>query len=293
MITRAIPIILLLLLSLSGCGGTLSQAKLDALEQLPVEERIQRLEDLQAKRPTDQRLWSLLGRAVWETYDGLGSTEKVERLKADLRVEPENAILSKLLGDAFYDLAQGDEGTGYLDSALFAYENAALKAPEYLGAAGSVGALYDEKEDFDQAIYWYQRALDVDPEHVTTICNLGASLYNKGEYSTAMDYYRKALAIDPESQDAHYNLGVAFAEASIYREAILEWEVVFAIDSSTAVGKQAKMNADLLRDVLEETLYRGGKKSRRINMRGGTRETGVRVNQPGGDQGRKLTNEER
>jgi tetratricopeptide (TPR) repeat protein len=103
---------------------------------------------------------------------------------------------------------------------------------------------------------------------VPTLCNLGASHYNRGEYARAIDFYRQALALDPQSQDAHYNLGVAFAEATIYREAILEWRAVMAIDSTTAVAKQAAKNADLLQEVLDETVYKGGKKSRRVNLMG-------------------------
>jgi hypothetical protein len=79
--------------------------------------------------------------------------------------------------------------------------------------------------------------------------------------------------VDPKSQDAHFNLGVAFAEANIYGEAIREWEAVIAIDSTTSVGQQAKQNATLLGDVLKETRYRGGKRSRAIDMRDAVRTT--------------------
>ncbi len=269
---RPLPLTLRLLalaaLTLVGCQGQLTQADLDALEALPVAERLPRLEQLFAAEPTDPRLPGMLARARYEGYSAQPPLERIETIKAELRAEPESAIVSKMLGDAYYDHARGEGGVSYLDSALFAYENAALKLPTFLSAVGSVGGLYDEKEDYEQAIVWYEKALVLAPAHVPTLCNLGASHYNRGEYALATDFYRQALALDPRSQDAHYNLGVAFAEATIYREAILEWRTVVEIDSTTAVAKQAAKNAELLQEVLDETIYKGGKKSRRINLMG-------------------------
>lgn len=256
----------LILLWIGGCGGSLSQQDLDSLDSLSLADRIAKIEALSDRHPDDYRLPGLLARARWESMGEYSPEDRILLVKDELRADPENAVTSKLLGDAYYEYSLGAGGVTYLDSALFAYENAALKAPGFLGAAGSVGALYDEKEDFEQAIYWYERALAIDPEHVPTLCNVGASHYNKGDYAKAMDYYRRALAIDPDSQDAHYNLGVAFAEATIYREAISEWRQVVAIDSTTSVAKQALKNADLLQGVLDETIYKGGRKSRRVNI---------------------------
>lgn len=253
----------LILLWIGACGGSLSQADLDRLGELPLDQRLERLESLVVSHPENSELPGMLARARWDALGEYSDEDRILLIKEQLRANPEDAVTSKLLGDAFYEHALGDGGVGYLDSALFAYENAALKAPHFLAAVGSVGGLYDEKEDFEQAIFWYERALTVSPNHVPTLCNIGASHYNKGDQPRAMEYYREALAIDPDSQDAHYNLGVAFAEATIYREAIREWEAVVAVDSTTAVAKQARKNADLLQDVLDETIYKGGRKSRR------------------------------
>ncbi len=259
----------MILLWIGACGGSLSQSDLDAIGKLPLDQRSQRLETLMAEHPENSQLPGLLARARWEALEDHAPEERILIVKQQLREDPEDAVTSKVLGDAFYDYALGNGGITYLDSALFAYENAALKAPHFLSAVGSVGALYDEKEDFEQAIFWYDRALVIDPEHVPTLCNLGASYYNKGEYQSAIELYRQALAIDPDSQDAHYNLGVAFAEATIYREAITEWEAAVAIDPETSVGQQARKNAELLQEVLDETVYKGGRKSRRLDSQSG------------------------
>jgi hypothetical protein len=178
--------------ALAGCQGELSQADLDALEALPVAERLPRLEQLLAADPKEPRLPGLLARARYEGYREQPPLERIDAIKAALRAEPESAIVSKMLGDAYYDHAGGEGGVSYLDSALFAYENAALKLPSFLSAVGSVGALYDEKEDYEQAIAWYEKALALSPRHVPTLCNLGASHYNRGEHAQAIDYYRQA-----------------------------------------------------------------------------------------------------
>ena len=277
---KLLPVLLLLGL-LAGCQGTFSESRIQELEAMQPDERLAALEGIsleQRSHPEYRRLWSS---AVWDQCEGLSQRERIVAMRDRLREDPENVMLSKLLGDAYFDFAQGDGGRAYLDSALFAYENAALKAPDYLPAVGSVGSLYDEKENLDQAIYWYGRVLEIDPDHVPTLCNLGASHYNRGESNQAMDMYRRALELDPQSQDAHYNLGVAFAEAQIYREAIREWETVVSIDPDTPVAVQAAGNAALLRDVLEETVYRGGRKVRRSSTKG--RQDG----KPAGDPARQ------
>lgn len=258
---------LVLVSGLAACNRAVSQAELDALEAMPQPERVAKLEALWAKYPDDIHLPDLLAKARWEDYADMDGTARIEAVKADLRADAEDPVTSKLLGDAYYDYARSGGGVNYLDSALFAYENAALKDPNFLSAVGSVGSLYDEKEDFGSAIQWYEKALELEPDHVPTLCNIGASHYNKGDYAVAIDYYRQALALDPDSQDAHYNLGVAFAEATIYREAIAEWGKVIAADSTTAIAKQAIKNSGLLQDVLDETVYKNGRKSRRLNLK--------------------------
>ena len=263
---------LLTLFFLAGCQGPFSDVRIQELEAMPTVERLTVLEGLSVEHrshPEYRRLWST---AVWEETDGLSQSERIQEMKSRLRADPENPMLSKLLGDAFFDFYQGEGGRTYLDSALFAYENAALKAPDYLPAVGSVGSLYDEKEDLDQAIFWYEKVLEIDPGHVPTLCNLGASYYNRGESNRAMDMYRRALEIDPESLDAHYNLGVAFAEAQIYREAVREWEIVVSLDPESPVALQAADNAALLKGVLEETVYRAGRKVRKSSMSGREKE---------------------
>ena len=42
---------------------------------------------------------------------------------------------------------------------------------------------------------------------------------------------------------------------------------------TTSVGQQAKQNAELLSDVLDETRYRSGKRTRQIDMSGAERRT--------------------
>ena len=49
---------------------------------------------------------------------------------------------------------------------------------------------------------------------------------------------------------------------------IANWRTVVAIDSTTAVGTQARTNADLLEDVLQSTVYKKGKRSRILDMSG-------------------------
>ncbi len=280
---KRIAILLILILPLAAMAIKVPQSRLDKLAEKPAAERLESIEKLMKRYSGDDRLSEMWAAALWESMADIDELDRIETLKGKLRQDPDNGLLSKLLGDAYFDYSHGKGGTAYLDSALFAYENAALKMPEHLPAIGSVGALYDEKEDYEQAVFWYERALDVKPDHVATLVNLGGSLYNKGDTNGAIDAYRRALEVDPNSQDAHYNLGVAFAEAQIYREAVVEWDLVVAIDPDTPVAKQAASNAELLKEVLNETVYKGGRKIRKLGSvgeekksdRSGTGQPGV------------------
>ncbi|MDP6418827.1 MAG: tetratricopeptide repeat protein [Candidatus Krumholzibacteria bacterium] len=268
---KARKIVLLLILFLIGLavftlkskGEPLAVSRASFLMELglPLD-----LVSLQAPFQSKDDLRQIWCDRIWEQDSELGFLEKIEAIKIRLREDPDNALLSKLLGDAFFDYARDEGGQSYLDSALYAYENAALKMGDFLPAVGSVGRLYDEREDYDQAVYWYEKALELAPLHVPTLCNAGGAEYNRGNVNAAMDFYRRALAADPGSQDAHYNLGVAFAESRMYGEAVVEWEKVVAIDPTTPVAAQADTNAKLLRDVLQETVYREGKKIRRLGL---------------------------
>ncbi len=265
---KRIAILLILILPLVAMALDVPQSRLDKLADKPAKQRLASIEKLMKRYSGDERLETLWSEALWESMADIDELERIEIVKTKLRKDPDNGLLSKLLGDAYFDYSHGKGGATYMDSALFAYENAALKMPDHLPAIGSVGALYDEKEDYEQAVFWYQRALDVKPDHVATLVNLGGSLYNKGDSNGAIDAYRRALEIDPMSQDAHYNLGVAFAEAQIYREAVVEWDLVVEIDPSTAVAKQAASNSELLKEVLNETVYKGGRKIRKLGSVG-------------------------
>lgn len=265
---KRIAILLVLILPLMAHALMVPQSRLDALAAKPAIERLAGIEKLMDRYPGDDRLPTLWSDTLWESMSELDEPIRIEKIKRLLRNDSDNGLLSKLLGDAYLDYSRGKGGAGYLDSSLFAYENAALKMPGYLPAIGSVGALYDEREDYEQAVFWYKRALDVKPNHVATLVNLGGSLYNKGDTNGAIDAYRRALEVAPDSQDAHYNLGVAFAEAQIYREAVVEWDIVVSIDPNTAVAQQAASNSQLLKEVLAETVYKGGRKVRKIGGAG-------------------------
>ncbi len=261
---KRIALLLILILPLMAHALMVPQSRLDVLAAKPAGARLAGIEKLMDRFPGDDRIPGLWTDAVWESMSDLDDHVRIEKTKRMLRVDSDNGLLSKLLGDAYLDYSRGTGGASYLDSALFAYENAALKMPDYLPAIGSVGALYDEREDYEQAVFWYKRALEVQPDHVATLVNLGGSLYNKGDTNGAIDAYRHALEVAPDSQDAHYNLGVAFAEAQIYREAVVEWDIVVSIDPNTAVAQQAASNSQLLKEVLDETVYKGGRKIRKL-----------------------------
>ena len=94
---------ILTLFFLAGCQGPFTDARIRELEALPTAERMTILEDLSVEHrshPEYRRLWST---AVWVETDDLSQPERILEMKSRLRADPENPMLSKLLGDAFFD----------------------------------------------------------------------------------------------------------------------------------------------------------------------------------------------
>ena len=179
--------------------------------------------------------------------DEAGEIEKIEEMPAAERIEAYQALIERYpdsgevflkLGNAYYDLGEGDK-------AVEQYHSAWKKS-------GSTRALVNltfvliELERTDEAGRMFKDAIKKRPKDPIVRAYYGDFLAD-GENEDqairgAIDEYRYALYLDEQCVEAHFGLGVLFARTGIYKEAIREWEKVIEIDSTHFLADLASEN---------------------------------------------------
>ena len=164
-----------------------------------LEERISLLDvDLiKAKAPSSDAIQAIV--ALCEQ----GHFEQVIEESLDLLSScPDSAILNKILGLAYMELAQNSK-------ALDAFERGLKIEPKDADTHFYVAEILRVKGHLDGAVASYKEALTFNPEHVQAFNNMGISLRAQGKTDAAIASYCNALQINPDHEQAAFNLGTA------------------------------------------------------------------------------------
>jgi tetratricopeptide (TPR) repeat protein/SAM-dependent methyltransferase len=164
-----------------------------------LEERIALIEvDLiKAKAPSSDAIQAIV--ALCEQ----GHFEQVIEESLDLLSScPDSAILNKILGLAYMELAQNSK-------ALDAFERGLKIEPKDADTHFYVAEILRVKGHLDGAVASYKEALTFNPEHVQAFNNMGISLRAQGKTDAAIASYCNALQINPDHEQAAFNLGTA------------------------------------------------------------------------------------
>ncbi|MDZ4857938.1 MAG: tetratricopeptide repeat protein [Candidatus Hydrogenedentes bacterium] len=73
----------------------------------------------------------------------------------------------------------------------------------------NLGALAEQRGDFQEARQHFEAALRVRPDHPTALFNLAGSFVKQNQPAMAIPLYRKAITIQPEDGDVHAQLSLA------------------------------------------------------------------------------------
>jgi tetratricopeptide (TPR) repeat protein len=126
-------------------------------------------------------------------------------------------------------------GTGRLEEAINAYEEALAVQPNYANARNNLGNAYSRSGDVDAAISEYEKLLGGIPEHAGAHYNLGNSYWEKGLLDQAVTEYEKALEINPGYTKARRNLIVVSERKREQDLQMFDYERSLALNPADAV----------------------------------------------------------
>jgi tetratricopeptide (TPR) repeat protein len=142
----------------------------------------------------------------------LGNYLKVIELLTPLeRVEPDNRAVAYLLGMAFINTQQLEQGKARIDRILSAGDTA--EAHLLMGAA------HLAINDFKPAVREFQRALELNPKLPTLNSLYGQTLKRMGASDEAAQAFQRELQLNPHNFEANLHLGILLRQAQQLPEA--------------------------------------------------------------------------
>ncbi len=141
----------------------------------------------------------------------------VDRLRRELRLDP-NAT------DARFALGQALFGLGEVDEALDEYRFVLQERPDSIPVRLHLATALMAKRRWKEAQKELTAVLAQDNKVVAAHHNLAAVRYSQGDVRGAIDSYRAALAIAPDSIETHYHLGVVLRLAGRPKDALPEFQ---------------------------------------------------------------------
>ncbi len=158
----------------------------------------------------------LLAHADADTYAELGNWfgDKrqygcaAEAFRAALKLEPDSARLSYLLGLSLYSAGNAEEAVGPLQQSL-------LIAPNVLKPHLILGAAFAQLQRNGEAKAEWQDALKIDPHSKVALDGLSKSLIVEENYASVIALLRSA----PRNEDLNLDLAQAYGKAKMFDDA--------------------------------------------------------------------------
>jgi cytochrome c-type biogenesis protein CcmH/NrfG len=121
--------------------------------------------------------------------------KQAEPMLAQLKNEPNNAVLLANIGNVYYDAQLYRDATNY-------YEQALKVDPKNAGVRTDMGTAYFYLGDIDRALTEYDSALKSDPKHGQTLYNIGMVKWQgKGDVKGAVEAWEKLIKDIPDYPD--------------------------------------------------------------------------------------------
>jgi tetratricopeptide (TPR) repeat protein len=153
--------------------------------------------------------------------------EMVRSSRVALALHPDNAEVTRLLGDAL-------RHNGEMEDAFSALERAMRLKPDMAMAYNSLGTAFETKGALDEAILRYREAIRLKPDVAGVYYNLGNALQAKCAWDEAIAQYREAVRLKPNWSEAHNNLGIALEDKGALDEAIAEYREAIRLNPESA-----------------------------------------------------------
>jgi len=129
------------------------------------------------------------------------------------------------------------------DKALEHYEHVGQEDPTNAGLQQRIGYLYLAKNDLEHAVESMLRAAELGQDEPGLNHNLGAALDRLDRTAEAIIYFERVIAVEPENGGTHYNLGMALERLGLTARAIEHYDQA----ATFAPKLPAKVRAEALR----------------------------------------------
>jgi len=121
---------------------------------------------------------------------GAPMVKKINELKRMLQDDPDNDMVLRALGNAYYDAAMWDQARGY-------YERVAELKPS-ADLLTDLGVCYRGLKNYDKALESFARASELDPTHWQSLYNtVIVAVMDVGRFDVARDALAAMQAIEP------------------------------------------------------------------------------------------------
>lgn len=133
-------------------------------------------------------------------HDQIDDDVAIQYYNSALDIYPESI-------EAWYNIGMFHQKRGHIDDALLAYRTINRIDSTYADAYYNEGYVHMlMTEEVDSAIYYFEKAVIKDPEYFQAYNNLGLCYEKQNRLDQAKKYYQKAIQINPEYQLAKDNL---------------------------------------------------------------------------------------
>jgi tetratricopeptide (TPR) repeat protein len=163
--------------------------------ELPAEARsfVDKTEKEARAKPGDVAAWSKFGAVAMQAamYDQTFYGKAEEAFGHVLKLEPDNLIALRGIGDIDYDKQRFDE-------AIAAYEHYLKKKPDDPEVRTDLGTMYFSTGNADQAVVQYKKVIAAHPGFFQAYLNLGVAYTQENKPDDAAAAFKQALALAPD-----------------------------------------------------------------------------------------------
>lgn len=125
--------------------------------------------------------------------NALPGESRIEVLKQELAVNPDNINALIELGDIYFD------GNRYQE-AISIFNRAEEVDPVNIHVLNDLGILSMSTGNYDAALEKFKTVMDVDPSHIHSLYHIGVIHRIKGDTDKAVETFEQILSMNPEPQ---------------------------------------------------------------------------------------------
>ncbi len=144
---------------------------------------------------------SIYEKAV-DSFNQNDTQEKIiPYLKAELKKQPKNENLLRLIGYQYLQLKNNELGEKY-------YREALTVNPACARCYLNIGQIYAQKNDFKQALNYFDKAVAIDPKDELLLSSRAKIREISGDTFGALADHNQAIALAPKNADSYTERGV-------------------------------------------------------------------------------------